>query len=170
MYKDGSAEFREAPDEAEPLKFKLGDAERDEIFTLAEKLEFFKRELESGLKVAKMGEKAFRWEDGATKQEVKFNYTQDLDGQKLQDWFERIVETEIHLIDLERAAKFDRLGVHQVLLEIQVAWERKRLVAPEQMLKMLDRVAKNQVYMNIARERAAALAESIRAAQSSNGR
>ena len=169
LNKDGSAEYREAPDEDNPIRFTLSEADTKAIFELAEKVEFFKRPLESGLNVARMGEKCFRWEDGPARNEVKFNYTQDLDGQKLQDWFERITETELHLIDLERTVRFDRLGVHKSLLELQVSWERKRLVAPDQFLKLLDRVAKNEVYLNIARERAAAMAEAIRAGTAKNG-
>ena len=41
-------------------------------------------------------------------------------------------------------------------------WDRKRLVAPEQFLPLLDRIAKNESFLHMARERAAALAEAIR--------
>lgn len=39
-----------------------------------------------------MGDKTYRWEDGATKNEVKFNFTTDLDGKALQEWFEKIAD------------------------------------------------------------------------------
>ena len=47
------------------------------IFDLADKLDHFKRPLESGLKVAKTGDKTFRWENGAEAGEAKFNYSLD---------------------------------------------------------------------------------------------
>jgi hypothetical protein len=132
------------------------------MFALAEKLGHFRRPLESGLNVAKMGQKTFRWTDGAVRQQTEFNYTQDLDGQALHDWFERISESSLHLIDLERAARFDRMGVYKVLLQLEASWDRKRLVAVDQYLKLLDRIAQNDIYLNMARERAAKLADAFR--------
>src|ERR1700674_4497334 len=56
----GDAEYREAVDDDSPLKFKLAEAEVNEVYGLAEKLDYFKRPVESGLKVAFMGTKTFR--------------------------------------------------------------------------------------------------------------
>ena len=109
-----------------------------------------------------MGTKIFRWENGTERNEVKFNYTQDLDATQLHDWFERIVETEQHLINLERAVRYDKLGVNKALLLLETTWDRKRLVAPQQFLPLLDRVVKNESYLHMARERAAALADAFR--------
>jgi hypothetical protein len=160
--RDGRVEYRETPDE-EPLRVKLTRQEADAVFDLAEKCDRFRKPLESELKVARMGEKLFRWEDGDEKHEVKFNYTVDPAGQALLDWYERIVESEMYLIDLERTARYDVLGVNQSLLQLEAGYDRKRLVSVEQYLPMLDRIAKNDKYMNMARERAARLAEALRA-------
>ena len=73
----------------------------------------------------------------------------------LQDWFERITETQRLHFDLERTAKFDRLGVNKTLLQIESAFDRKRLVGVDRFLPLLDRVAKNDSYLHMARERAA---------------
>jgi hypothetical protein len=162
--RDGLVEFREVPDE-EPLRVRLTPAETQALFDLAKKLDQFRKPLESGLKVARMGEKLFRWEDGDQHYETRFNFTQDPDGQALQDWYERIVESEELVIDLARTVKYDHLGVNQSLLELEAAYDNKRLVALEQYLPLLDRVAKNETYMNMARERAARLAATFRAPQ-----
>ena len=139
------------------------------IFSLAEKLDHFKSPLESGLKVAKMGEKTFRWEDGAAASESSFNYSLDENAKTLQDWFERISESERALLVLRRAVRFDKLGVHQALLRIEIAWTQKRLVGAAQFLPQLDRVAKNESFLNIARERAARLAETFRSSAKAAG-
>ena len=128
--KSGEAVYKESVTDDQPLKFQLTGNETSEIFALADKLGRFDHPIESGLKVANMGQKTFRFEDGAVKNEVKFNYSQDLDAQALLDWFERISESEQRYIDLDRAVHFDKLGVNQSVLELQVVWERKRLVAP----------------------------------------
>lgn len=162
LEQDGSAVYKDAPDDEQPLQFKLSEADTAAIFQLAEKLEKFTRPIESGLKVANMGMKTFRWEDGAAKTEQKFNYSQDLDAQALLDWFEKIAESEQYLGRLDRAVHFDKLGVNQVLLQLELAFDKKRLLAVDQFVPMLERVAKNESFLNMARERAAYLADAFR--------
>jgi len=159
---DGQATYQEAKDDDNPIKLQLTPEDTQDIFGLADKLGHFQRQIESGLKVANMGTKTFRFEDGADKHEVQFNYSQDTSAQALLDWFERITETERHLIELDRTVHYDKLGVNDVLLQLQITYEHKRLVAPEQFLPLLDRIAKNESFLHIARERAAALTEAIR--------
>ena len=160
--RDGKAEYKEAPDDELPMKFKLTDAETQTVFDLADKLEHFKNPLESGLKVAFMGKKTFRWEDGAAKGEQEFNYSENVDAQQLLDWFEKMAESAQHRILLESSAKYDRLGVDKALRQLLSAMDRKRLVAVEQYLPMLDRIANNDSYMHTARAKAAEIAEWIR--------
>ena len=159
---NGDAEYCEAPDEDNPVKFHLTEAEANEVFGLAEKLEYFKHPLESPVKVAFMGVKTFRYENGEGKSEVKFNYSEDLQARELTDWFERMGESAEHRIELERTAKYDRLGVLKALLLLESAMDRKRLVGKDQYLPMLDRIAKNESYMHTARARAGEIAEAIR--------
>jgi hypothetical protein len=165
--KTGNADYREAADDDQPLKFKLTESETAAVFDLADKVDHFKHPLESPLKVAFMGKKIFRWEDGAEKPEVTFNYSEDPSAQALLDWFEKMSESAQERVDLERAAKYDRLGVDKALRTLWGAMDRKRLVAPEQYLPMLDRIANNESYMHTARTKAAEIAETIRGAGAS---
>lgn len=162
LEKTGDVEYREAVDDDLPLKFKLSAANTEEMFGLADKLDDFKHALEAPVKVAFMGTKTFRYENGSQKSEVKFNYSQDLNAQALLDWFERLAETAQARIDLERAAKYDHLGVMKALLHVEGELDRGRLAAPEQFLPMLDRIANNEVYMHTARVHASEIAETIR--------
>ena len=159
--RDGAVTYREAKDE-EPETFKLEAAAVRAIFDLAEKLDHFKRPLESGLKVAKTGDKTFRWESGAESSEAKFNYSLDESAKTLQDWFERISDSERVMMNLRRAIRFDKLGVNDAVLRVDTAWSEKRLVGREQFLPLLDRVAKNEGFVNLARDRAARLADTLR--------
>ena len=160
--RNGLVTYREAKDE-EPETFKMEADAVNAIFDLADKLDHFKRPLESGLKVAKTGDKAFRWENGAETTEVKFNYSLDENAKTLQDWFERISESERAMMFLRRAIRFDKLGVNDAVLRIDAAWSQKRLVGREQFLPLLDRVTKNETFINLARDRAARLAATLRA-------
>ena len=161
--RNGQEEYRESAEDDNPLKFQLSPKEIEEIFALVEKLGRFTRPLEANLKVANTGIKTFRYQSATETNEVKFNYSLDENARLLWDFFERISETERHLINLERAARYDRLGVNQALLALEVSRDRNRLVAPQQFLKVLDRIANNESYLHMARARAASLAESFRA-------
>jgi hypothetical protein len=160
--RDGAVTYREAKDE-DPEAFKLEADAVQAIFDLAEKLDHFKRQLESGLKVARTGDKTFRWENGGEASEAKFNYSTDENARTLQDWFERISESERAMMNLRRAIRFDKLGVNDAVLRVDTAWSQKRLVGREQFLPLLDRIAKNESFINLARERAARLADAMRA-------
>ncbi len=163
--KDGAAIYKEDPKDEDPLHFQLTAAEWGQILDLTQKLDRFTRPLESGLKVAKMGMKTFRYLDANGEHEVKFNYSEDADARTLNDIFEKIVDTERALIDLETAVRFDKLGAQNAILRIEVLRDEKRLISQQQFLPMLDRVAKNESFLHMARERAAGLADGIRKVQ-----
>jgi hypothetical protein len=159
----GAGLYKEDPKDEDPLKFQLSGVEASQIFGLAGKLDHFSRTPESGLKVANMGMKTFRYEADGRSSEAKFNYSEDPDARALTDWFERIGDTERSLIQLETAVRFDKLGVQQALNVIETLRDQKRIVAPDQFLPLLDRVVKNESFLHMARERAAGLAEWTRA-------
>jgi hypothetical protein len=160
--KDGHGVYKEGKNDDSPIEFQLAPAETEAVFDLAAKLDHLSTPLEAPVKVAFMGDKTFRWESGSEKHEVKFNYSARLEAQQLWDWFERMAETEQRFAVLDNAAHFDKLGVNQGLLELEAAFDRKRLVALAQFLPLLDRIAGSERYMHMARERAAALADAIR--------
>lgn len=161
--KTGAGQYKEDPKDEDPLKFQLTGAEASQIFSLVDKLNHFARPLESGLKVANMGLKTFRYEADGQVGEAKFNYSEDPDARALNDWFERIEGTERSLIELDTAVRFDKLGVQQAILRIEILRDQNRLVAPDQFLPLLDRVVNNESFLHMARSRAAALADWIRA-------
>ena len=45
---------------------------------------------------------------------------------------------------LKRTIRYDKLGVNAAILQLEITLDKKRLVAPEQFLPMLDRVIKNE--------------------------
>jgi hypothetical protein len=163
LEKSGAVVYKESANDDQPVAFELSAEDAQQIFALAEKLGHFSRPLESGLNVAKMGDKTFRWEEPPKKNEVKYNYSTDLDARAIQDWFEKMSETVQLYLYLERAVKFDKLGTNKVLLLLQAAMDRNRVVGGAKFLPLLDRVVKNSSYLNMARERAAAIAATLRA-------
>jgi hypothetical protein len=154
LERDGAITYLEKPDDDRPVNFRLSQAEADEIFQLAAKLDYFKRPLESGLKVAKMGEKTFHWTNGEERNKQSFNYSLEADARALQDWFEKITETEMLFFALERTVRFDKLGVNKALLQLEASWDKKRLLGVQQFEPLLKRVMNNESYLHMDRERA----------------
>jgi hypothetical protein len=157
----GVGEFKSAPNDDQPVKFELTPEETTALFAAADKIDF-SRGLESPVKVANMGMKTIRYEKDSKAASQTFNFTENLDARALAEWFENISESEQCFLILERTAKYEKVGVNDALLRLQTAWENRRLVAPQQFLPLLDRVAKGESYMRIARTRADALARTFR--------
>jgi hypothetical protein len=160
----GAMEYKEAPDDAQPLDAKLSPAQTQTIFDLADKLQHFKEPLESGLKVANTGKKIFRYEDASgVSTEATFNYSLKPDAQQLLDKFEQISSTERAFIDLDRTTHFDKLGVNDALAEVEALWVRKQLAAPEQFLPLLTYITKHESFMHLVRDRASRLKDEFTA-------
>ena len=62
---DGTAIYNESKEDDDAEQFQLEKDAAAAMFDLARKLDYFKRPLESGLKVANIGAKTYRWENGA---------------------------------------------------------------------------------------------------------
>jgi hypothetical protein len=160
---DGAVSYNESSDADNAEKFQLEPVVVASIFDYSQKLEHFNRTLESGLKVANMGAKTLRWEDGGESSEAKFNYSQDENTVKVVDIFEGIADSERLFIQLKRAIRFDKLGVNDALLRIHMLYNQKRLMGTPQYLPLFDRIAKDETFLHMARERAALLADAVRA-------
>ena len=155
--RDGSSVYKEAPNDEQPISFKISPDTTAELFASVAKVDNCARPLESNLKVAFMGLKTIHCEVGAKKTSVSFNYSLDTTAQGVADFFERIAETQQHIFNLERTVRFDKLGVNKILLQIEAAWDRQRLLGEDRLIPLLERVVRSQAYLNMARERAGKL-------------
>jgi len=161
--RDGSAVYNETEDPDNAEKFHIEAPVLEKMFDVAAKLDHFKTPLESGLKVANMGQKTLIWEDGGAKSQSTFNYSLNEDAHALTDIMENAGDSIRMLIELRRVVRHDRLGVNAAILKIQAAWDNKRLVGTPDFLPILDQVASNEALIHMARERAAQVADGIRA-------
>jgi hypothetical protein len=161
----GDLAYKESVNDDRPVKAHMSDADSAVLFDLARQLDFFRSPLESGLKVANTGKKTFRYDDGTGKtSQAVFNYSANEIAQQLLNRFEQIAESERAYIQLERTARFDKLGVNDALAVIESLWLKKQLTAPAQFIPLLNRVASHESYMHLARERAARLRDLFQAA------
>jgi hypothetical protein len=160
---EASYEIRQLDDDPGAAKFEVSSGLRARMFALAQQLNRFQgQDLDVHRKIANLGEKTFRWEQGSEMHEVKFNYTLNSTASQLLQIFEGLARQQELLMLLERRMKYDRLGINDALLQFETELNRKLLPEPERALPTLDQIAGDSRFVDIGRQRARSLAERIR--------
>lgn len=160
----GTAELRQLDEDPNPQPFEISAPLAQRIFGLAAKLHNFQGvDLEVHRRLANLGEKTFIYESAGESHETKFNYTLDDSATQLVNIFEGLARQTTDLSDLLRTMRYDHLGVNDVLQTIDTDYGHKLLPEPERLLPALDEVANDEKFIDIARQRARALATRIRA-------
>jgi hypothetical protein len=161
----GTSDIRQLDEESNPRPMQIDAPVVQAIFDLAAKLHNFDGlDLEMHRRIANLGEKTFVYDRGAESHHVTFNYTLNRDAAELLGIFEGLARQQSDLYDLDRTMRYDPLGVNDVLLQIQKDLDHKLLPEPGQFLPLLDRVAADQHFIEISRDRARKLASLIRSA------
>jgi len=156
-------DIRQMDEDADPVPFELNAPLVQRIFDLAAKLHDFQGvDLDLHRRIANLGEKSFQYRKGSETHEVKFNYTLDESATQLLNIFEGLARQESDLSTLKRVMKYDPLGVNDALLQIDTDYNNKVFPEPERLLGALDQVSADEKFIEIARQRARALASRIR--------
>lgn len=156
-------EIRQLDEDPEKSPFDVGSAVRAKMFDLAGQMNHFQnQDLDVHRKIANLGEKTFRWEQGSEAHEVKFNYTLNTAAAQLLQIFEGLARQQELVVLLERRMKYDRLGINDALLQFETDLNRNMLPEPQRALPALDQISGNPQFVEIARQRARTLAERIR--------
>jgi len=156
-------EIRQLDEDAGASAFEIGPALKTKIFQLVSELHHFKGlDLDVHRKIANLGEKTFRWDSGAETSEVKFNYTLNSAATQLLQICEGLARQQELIELLQRRIKYDRLGVNDALLQFENDLSKSVLPEPERALPLLDQIAGDSRFVEIARQRSRALAERIR--------
>jgi hypothetical protein len=163
----GTYDIRQLDEETNPQPLEVGALLAQKIFALAARLHNFQGvELDVHRRIASLGEKTFRYQKGAEVHEVTFNYTLDDSAAQLMSIFEGLARQETDLSDLQRTMRYDRLGVNDVLQQIEADYNNKLFPEPERLLGALDQLAADDKFIDIARQRARTLAGRIRSSRS----
>ncbi len=159
----GSCELRGLEEDPNPEPVDIGAALRGKIFSLAGDLDDFRGiSLDVKRRIANLGEKTFRYEKGGEANEVKFNYTINAKASQLLQIFEAIAREQEDFEVLARRMKYDRLGVNEVLVQVDQDVRHQAVAQPERFLPLLEQIAGDSRYLDMARQRSRALADFIR--------
>ncbi len=162
----GTYDIRQLSDDPSPQPMEVDPSVVQKIFALAAKLHNFDGiDLEMHRRIANLGQKTFQYQLGAATHAVNFNYTQNPNASQLLDIFESLARQQSDLSDLRRTMRYDRLGVNDVLLQLQKDYDRNLLIEPQKFLASLDELAADDHFINIAREKAHDLAARIRSSR-----
>ncbi len=160
----GTYDIRQLDEDAAPQKLEIGRALVQKLFSLAAQVDNFRNaQFEVRKRIANLGEKTLRYEKGTETNETKFNYTTNAAASELSTLFEGLARQQTHLQNLQHRLRFDRLGVNDVLRTLEADLNRGILPEPERLVPTLEAVAADVRIVDIARQRARALAERVRA-------
>lgn len=165
VWRSGSGQYdiRQLDDEAEPQPFEVNPALAAKLFEMAADLKNFQGvELDVKRRLANLGAKTFRFEEGSRAHEVTYNYTLNTTAQQLQVIFEGLGRQQEHLQLLQHRLRFDRLGVNDALLKFEIDLNKKSIPEPERLLPVLEQIAADTRVVEIARQRARAIVERIK--------
>lgn len=156
-------DIRQLSEDADPESIEVGPDVRRRIFETAAAINNFNvGNLDIQKKIANLGQKTLRYENGSEVHETSFNYTLNSSATQLMQIFEGLARQQQDLDDLQKSAKFDRLGVNDALLQFEADMDHRILPEPERLLPILDQIAADSHFLEIARSRARSLAERIR--------
>jgi len=162
----GTFDIRQLDEDANPQPLELGGQLTQRIFQLVSNLHDFQGvDIDVHRRIANLGQKTLRYEKGGEAHEVTFNYTINDSATQLVDIFEGIARQEGDLSDLQRTLHYDRLGVNDVLMQVESDYNKKLLPDPDKLLPTLDQIAADEKIIDMARERARNLATKIRASR-----
>ena len=158
--KSATYEIRQMEDDPGSAPFEVGDAIRTKIFGLTAQLHNFQgQDLDVHRKIANLGEKTFRWEQGSASHETKFNYTLNPAAAQLLQIFEGLARQQEHYELITRRMRYDRLGIYDALLQFESDLNRGLLPEPKRLVPLLEQIANDPKYVDVARKRARMLAD-----------
>ena len=156
-------EIRQLDEDPGAQPFEVGDSLRAKIFALAMELHHFEgQDLDVHRKIANLGEKTFRWEQGTASQETKVNYTLNSSATQLLQIFEGLARQEEHVALLTRRMRYDRLGIYDALLQFESDLNRGLLPEPQRLIPLLEQISSDPRFVDVARQRARSLADRLR--------
>jgi hypothetical protein len=153
--KSATYEIRQMDDDPGSAPFEVGEALRTKIFGLTAQLHNFQgQDLDVHRKIANLGEKTFRWEQAGVSHETKFNYTLNPAASQLLQIFEGLARQQEHYELITRRMRYDRLGIYDALLQFESELNRGLLPEPQRLVPLLEQIANDPKFVDVARKRA----------------
>jgi hypothetical protein len=139
-------------------KFVLSAADRQRVFDLAARLNFFSGEFDfKQHKVAQTGAKTLAYRDPAHHSQTSYNWSTNKDIEELTALFTGISNTLESGRKLQTLMQHDKLGLYQELNAMVESEQYGELQELHLISPTLEEIASNPAYMDIARQKARSL-------------
>jgi hypothetical protein len=165
---DGKAHFDGDPnpvegggDEPFQQDFRVSDANRQKIFDLAKRLNYFNGNFDFSKKIAQTGKKTLEYQSAGVRGSTTYNWSENKDVEELTRFFQSIATTLDYGCKLAFQYRFDKLGMDQrvrELEELQAKGDVEELAAIQ---PILQKIADDPSIMHISRQSAKHLLKSI---------
>jgi hypothetical protein len=164
---DGKAHFDGVPNAADtrdtdPYRqdFAMSAANRQKIFDLSQKLNYFRGNFDSHLKhIAQTGQKTLEYHSAQVQGASTYNWSQNADVETLTKLFEAIAMTIDYGRKLAFQYRFDKLGMDERLKELQDLQASQQVEEIGIIAPILHKIANDPNMMNISRQAAKHLLE-----------
>jgi hypothetical protein len=166
---DGKAHFSGTPHpeanntDTDPVEqdFIMSASNRERIFDLAQKLNYFQGDLDAHIKhIAQTGQKTLQYQSSQVRGTATFNWSQNPDVKELTQLFTGIATTIDYGRKLEFQYRFDKLGMSQRLKELEELKANQDVAELHLIAPILRKIADDPNVMNIARQSAQHLLKS----------
>ena len=166
---DGKAHFNGTPhpeannSDTDPVQqdFTMSAGNRERIFDLAQKLNYFQGDLDAHIKhIAQTGQKTLQYQSPQAHGSATFNWSQNPDVKELTQVLTGIATTIDYGRKLEFQYRFDKLGMADRLKELEELKANQEVAELHLITPILRKIADDPNVMNIARQSAQHLLKS----------
>lgn len=160
---DGTPNPRDSGDtDAFQQDFTMSEANRQKMFELAQKLNYFRGDLDSHLKhIAQTGRKTLEYRSPQIQGAATYNWSQNPDVEELTKLFMGIATTIDYGRKLAFQYRFDKLGMDQRLKELEDLQVSHNVEELEVLAPILRKIANDPNLMNISRQSAQHLLKAV---------
>ena len=165
---NGKAHFEGDPNAAEagggdPFQQDLmvSEANRQKIFDLAKKVNYFQGDFDYHKKIAQTGKKTLEYQSGAIHNSATYNWSQNPDLQSLTHIFQGVATTLDYGRKLAYQYRFDKLGMDARIRELEQLQQQGYIEELQAIEPILQKIADDPNLMRISRESAKHLLKSI---------
>jgi len=160
---DGKTHFSGTPHpddkdtDTDPLEqdFTMWDNNRQKIFNLAQKLNYFQGNYDAHIKhIAQTGSKTLQYQSPQFHGSSTYNYSQNADVQALTKLFSGIATTFDYQRKLTFQYRYDKLGMDECLKDLEDLQSSHEIEELHVIAPMLRKIAADPNLMNIARQSA----------------
>jgi hypothetical protein len=166
---DGKTHFRGTPNtsqggDPDPVEqdFAMSESNRQEIFALARKLNYFQSDFDSHLKhIAQTGTKTLAYKSDDVHGSTTYNYSPNPTAQRLTQLFLGLATTLDYGRKLAWQYRYDKLGLDQLLRELEDLQARHQVEELNVIEPILRQIANDPNLMHISRQSAQHLLKTI---------